>query len=65
LDEILSEMQLTGILGKLNPVLKIKKINFKEREILDEFLKSLTPSERTAFQEMSKGLIAEFKKKKL
>lgn len=50
LDEILSEMQLTGVLSKLNPILKVKKINYKDTEALETLLGSLNGEEKVKFK---------------
>jgi|GEM_PF-5968464 len=53
IDEILSEMQLTGALSKLNPVLKVKKINYKDTETLEKLLSSMNNEEEAKFKLLS------------
>jgi hypothetical protein len=65
IDEIFSEMQLTGTLSKLNPVLKVKKINYKDNEALNKLLGYLDEEEKATFIRLTESFITRIKAREL
>jgi hypothetical protein len=61
LDEILSEMQFTGIITKVDP--KVRDINFKQDDVLAEVLNSLGDGKKIIFERMSNDFLAAIDKK--